>query len=157
MKVKDLSSVELKALIQEAVEKAMLDLLGDPDQGLELREGIQERLKHSLKRVQKGERGIPGGGSGEGGRASLVKDYLAEFLPEASGEFATLDKAVAQRILKKLKWLAENFADLTPEPLSGKLKGLFKLRVGSNRVFYSFDQRGPHYHRPSYRTSQGDL
>ena len=59
MKVKDLSSVELKALIQEAVEKALLDLLGDPDQGLELREGIQERLKHSLKRVQKGERGIP--------------------------------------------------------------------------------------------------
>jgi len=58
MKVKDLSSVELKALIQEAVEKVMLDLLGDPDQGLKLREGIQERLKHSLKRVQKGERGI---------------------------------------------------------------------------------------------------
>jgi len=57
MKVKDLSSVEIKALIQEAVEKAMLDLLGDPDQGLKLREGIQERLKHSLERVQKGERG----------------------------------------------------------------------------------------------------
>lgn len=58
MKVKDLSSVELKALIQEAVEKAMLDLLGDPDQGLELREGIQERLKHSLERVRKGEQGV---------------------------------------------------------------------------------------------------
>ena len=70
----------------------------------------------------------------------MVKDYLVEFLPEASDEFATLDKAVAQRILKKLRWLAENFADLTPEPLSCKLKGLFKLRVGSNRVFYSFDQ-----------------
>ena len=59
MKVKDLSSVELKALIQEAVEKAMLELLGDPDQGLELREGIQERLKHSLERVHKGDQGIP--------------------------------------------------------------------------------------------------
>ena len=59
MKVKDLSSAELKALIQEAVEEALLDLLGDPDQGLELREGIQERLKHSLERGQKGERGIP--------------------------------------------------------------------------------------------------
>lgn len=58
MKVKDLSSVEIKALIQEAVEKALLDLLGDLDQGLKLREGIQERLKHSLERVQKGERGI---------------------------------------------------------------------------------------------------
>jgi len=66
MKVKDLSSVEIKALIQEAVEKALLDLLGDPDQGLKLREGIQERLKHSLERVQKGERGIPAEESGAG-------------------------------------------------------------------------------------------
>ena len=50
-----------------------------------------------------------------------MKDYRVEFLPEASDELASLDKAVAQRILKKLK-------------------GLFKLRVGSYRVFYSFDR-----------------
>jgi hypothetical protein len=59
MKVKDLSSEELKALVQEAVEEVLLELLGDPDQGLELREEVQERLKRSLERVQKGERGIP--------------------------------------------------------------------------------------------------
>ncbi|MBC7344612.1 MAG: type II toxin-antitoxin system RelE/ParE family toxin, partial [Clostridia bacterium] len=45
-----------------------------------------------------------------------------------------------QRILAKLKWLADNFADLAPEPLGGELKGLFKLRVGSYRVLYSFDR-----------------
>lgn len=50
-----------------------------------------------------------------------MKDYRVEVLPEASDELASLDKAVAQRILKKLK-------------------GLFKLRVGSYRVFYSFDR-----------------
>jgi len=50
-----------------------------------------------------------------------VKDYRVEFLPEVSDELTSLDKAVAQRILKKLK-------------------GLFKLRVGSYRVFYSFDR-----------------
>ena len=33
MKVKDLSSVEIKALIQEAVEKALLDLLATPIKG----------------------------------------------------------------------------------------------------------------------------
>jgi hypothetical protein len=59
MKVKDLSSEELKALVQEAVEEVLLELLGDPDQGLELREEVQERLKRSLERVQKGERGVP--------------------------------------------------------------------------------------------------
>ena len=58
MRVKDLSSEELAALIQEAVVEALLELLGDPDQGLELREDLRERLKHSLKRVRQGERGL---------------------------------------------------------------------------------------------------
>lgn len=59
MKVTDLSSEELKALIQEAVEEVLLELLGDPDQGLELREDVKKRLKRSLERVQQGEQGIP--------------------------------------------------------------------------------------------------
>jgi len=59
MKVKDLSREELKALIQEAVKEALFELLGDPDQGLELQEEVKERLKRSLERIQQGERGIP--------------------------------------------------------------------------------------------------
>ena len=59
--------------------------------------------------------------------------YRVELLPQASDELVSLDKPVVQRVLKKLKWLAENFEDLTPETLSGELKGLFKLRVGSYR------------------------
>ncbi len=66
--------------------------------------------------------------------------YQVEFLPEASDELAALDITVGQRILKKLKWLAVNFAELTPESLHGELKGLFKLRVGDYRVFYSADR-----------------
>jgi len=69
-----------------------------------------------------------------------VRSYQVRFLPEAAEEFASLDKPIAERILKKLKWLAENFANLTPEPLGGELKGFFKLRVGSYRVLYSFDR-----------------
>ena len=56
MKVKDLSRDELKALIQDAVEKALVELLGDPDYGLELRKEVQERLQHSLKQRGKGPR-----------------------------------------------------------------------------------------------------
>ncbi|MCK4391508.1 type II toxin-antitoxin system RelE/ParE family toxin [Candidatus Bipolaricaulota bacterium] len=66
--------------------------------------------------------------------------YRVELLPQASDELVSLDKPVVQRVLKKLKWLAENFEDLTPETLSGELKGLFKLRVGSYRVIYSFNR-----------------
>lgn len=61
MRVKDLSLEELKALIQEAVEEALLKLFGDPDQGLELHQQVQERLELSLERIQIGEQGIPAG------------------------------------------------------------------------------------------------
>ncbi len=54
MKVKDLSKEELRALVHEAVEEALLELLGDPDQGLAVREEIKERLKRSLARSQQG-------------------------------------------------------------------------------------------------------
>ena len=52
MKVKELSVEQLKALIQEAVEEKLQEVLGDPDQGLELKEDIKKRLKHSLAAVE---------------------------------------------------------------------------------------------------------
>jgi len=55
-KVKDLSREELKALIQDAVEEALADLVGDPDQGLELRTKVQDRLQHSLKHFEEEQR-----------------------------------------------------------------------------------------------------
>ena len=59
MKVKELSVEQLIALIQEAVEEKLQEILGDPDQGMELKEDIKERLKQSLSAVERGERGIP--------------------------------------------------------------------------------------------------
>jgi len=59
VKVKELSVEQLIALIQEAVEEKLQEILGDPDRGLELKEDIKERLKQSLSAVERGERGIP--------------------------------------------------------------------------------------------------
>ena len=59
MRVKDLSDEELKALIQETVEKVLLEILGDPDQGLEMREAVKIRLKDSLAEKDRKGRGIP--------------------------------------------------------------------------------------------------
>ncbi|MDI6773528.1 MAG: type II toxin-antitoxin system RelE/ParE family toxin [bacterium] len=70
-----------------------------------------------------------------------MTDYRVEFLHAAADELADLDRAPAQRILRKLKWLAEHFESLTPEPLGGGLEGLFKLRAGSYRAIYSFDRQ----------------
>ena len=61
VKVKELSVEQLKVLIQEAVEEKLQELLGDPDQGLELRGEVKERLKHSLAAMERGEEGIPVG------------------------------------------------------------------------------------------------
>jgi len=50
-----------------------------------------------------------------------------------------LDKPVAQRILKKIDWLSNNFEKVTPEPLIGHFKGTFKLRIGGWRVVYTIE------------------
>jgi hypothetical protein len=48
MKVSDLSIEELKELIREAVEEKFREILFDPDNGLELRDEVEQRLKASL-------------------------------------------------------------------------------------------------------------
>ncbi len=58
MKVKDLSVEQLRALVQEAVEEKLEEMLGDPDIGLELREEVKKRLHSSLDAMQSGERGM---------------------------------------------------------------------------------------------------
>ncbi len=45
MKVKELTVEQLKALIQEAVEEKLQEILGDPDQGLELKEEVIRKLQ----------------------------------------------------------------------------------------------------------------
>lgn len=57
--VADLTVDELKNLIREVVTQTILEMFGDPDEGLELREEIQERLRHSLATTQAGAKGIP--------------------------------------------------------------------------------------------------
>ncbi len=57
--VKDLSVAELKALIAEAVEEKLGQLLGDPDEGLSVRPEVKDRLLHSLKRSRGPRRTIP--------------------------------------------------------------------------------------------------
>ena len=66
--------------------------------------------------------------------------YQAEFMPKAREDLVHLDRVIAHRVLTKIRWLSENFDNLTPEMLTGDWKGLFKLRVGSYRVIYTVNQ-----------------
>lgn len=53
-KVKKLTLDQLKMLIEEAIEEKLQEYLGDPDEGLELREEVVQRLK--THRTSKKER-----------------------------------------------------------------------------------------------------
>ncbi len=66
--------------------------------------------------------------------------YQVEFRPKAAQDFDNLDQVVADRLLKKLRWLAENFDSIRPEPLTGPFSGLLKLRVGDYRVVYQVNR-----------------
>ena len=66
--------------------------------------------------------------------------FQVEFTATAQSDLARLDKPMAQRVLKKLRWLAENFEAITPEALTGQWQGVFKLRVGDYRVLYTCDR-----------------
>lgn len=48
MKVSDLTIDEFKKLIREAVDEKFREFLFDPDDGLELRDEVEQRLKASL-------------------------------------------------------------------------------------------------------------
>lgn len=52
---------ELKELIEDAVQAAveqkLLEILGDPDEGLEIRQRVRQRLLYQKQMVASGERG----------------------------------------------------------------------------------------------------
>lgn len=67
-------------------------------------------------------------------------NYKLDFSDEGRVSFSSLNKAVAQRILNKLKWLTQNIEAILPLPLKWKYEGLFKLRIGDWRVIYDIDR-----------------
>ena len=56
--VVQISKKELTQVLSNVVEQKLLELLGDPDEGLELKASVRKRLIRQQKAVAKGERGI---------------------------------------------------------------------------------------------------
>jgi hypothetical protein len=57
MQVKDLTTEELKLLIQETVAETIQSLLFDPDAGKQFQPNVKQQLFDSLQLTQAGERG----------------------------------------------------------------------------------------------------
>ena len=58
MQISDMTVDEFKALIRETVQETLEEFFVDPDEGLEVREEVKQKLVKSLHRIQAGERGI---------------------------------------------------------------------------------------------------
>ena len=56
--------------------------------------------------------------------------YSIRLLQSATRELERLDKPIATRIIRKLRWLAENADQVNHQSLKGGLVGLYKLRDG---------------------------
>ena len=57
--VGEMTKGELREMIGALIEEKLLELLGDPDEGLSLREPIRDRLLRQQKAVAEGQRGEP--------------------------------------------------------------------------------------------------
>ncbi|MGA9531518.1 MAG: hypothetical protein WBR18_02275 [Anaerolineales bacterium] len=55
--VGDMTREELRQMLDAIVEQRLMDLLGDPDEGLELRAELRRRLLEQQEEVAAGERG----------------------------------------------------------------------------------------------------
>ena len=57
--VAQMTKEELWEMIEAAIEQKLLEILGDPDEGLEIRETVRDRLLRQKEAVAAGERGQP--------------------------------------------------------------------------------------------------
>jgi len=57
--VAQMTKDELIEVIETIVEQKLLELLGDPDEGLPIRKSVHDRLLRQRKAVAAGERGEP--------------------------------------------------------------------------------------------------
>lgn len=55
--VAQMTKKELAEMLSTVVEQKLIELLGDPDEGLVLKENLRKRLVRQKKAVSKGERG----------------------------------------------------------------------------------------------------
>ncbi len=56
--VAQMSKKELTQIISNVVEEKLIELFGDPDEGLKLKETLRKRLSRQKRAVSKGERGV---------------------------------------------------------------------------------------------------
>lgn len=55
--IAQMTKEEFREMLDALIEQKLLDVLGDPDEGLEIRESVRDRLIRQRDEVAAGERG----------------------------------------------------------------------------------------------------
>ena len=55
--IMQMTKEELQEIIESAIERKFMELIGDPDEGLEIRGELRERLVRQKQAVAEGDRG----------------------------------------------------------------------------------------------------
>ena len=77
--------------------------------------------------------------------------YSVEFSSHALDHVSRLDKAVSDRIIKKIEWLAAHFDAIIPQPLKGK----FSRYLQAYGLRLEGALYGEQYSEDHYRSSRG--
>jgi hypothetical protein len=57
--IAQMTKEEFKEMIEASIEQKLLEILGDPDEELEIRQSVRDRLLRQRKAVAAGERSQP--------------------------------------------------------------------------------------------------
>ena len=57
--VGQMSVRELEGVVKKVVEEKLYELIGDPDQSLDLRDAVKKRLRRTIRDEKRGKPGIP--------------------------------------------------------------------------------------------------
>lgn len=79
--------------------------------------------------------------------------YTLEITDDAKDDLKRIDRKVAERIVRKLRWLAQNTENVNHEALTGQWIGYYRYRIGDYRAIYELDRDGTCSHRSGNRAS----
>ena len=66
--------------------------------------------------------------------------YRVEFTDTAEDDLSRLDRVIAQQVLDKLRWLADNAESVRHKALTEQGQRIFRLRIGDYRAIYRHDR-----------------
>ena len=97
-KVADLTIDEFRGLVQEVVIQTLSGMMGDPDEGLELRDDFAEELKQSLADMEAGVKTVPAQKVAE--RLGLLQSSMNNSTQLSDDKFEALADALSDKFME---------------------------------------------------------